>query len=325
MDREGFRELLKTRNLTDDKIEASIALAERFEAFISTTRGKPDANTTWAFCKILIQEGQNTYDNLLAIARYGRFMKNNEIYVAILELLDGAEAQPNLYQKVGELFGESVRAEVFAGIGVAPLGIPSPEKPGFLFPAIERLVNRVGHREVERLLSACLRDLPDKYFRHERRKYIKSRDIDDYLVKKHRSFVRWIQKSQRRGELFFAQEITDEVVAFVKENQEIESGVREGNIIYVTKIPYNTKQFLAETDPAMKRYYACHCPWAREAIRDGSVHLDAIFCNCSGGFSKKPWEVIFRQTLQVEVLESVLKGDLRCRFAIRLPDKLEIA
>ncbi|HEY45923.1 MAG: hypothetical protein AMJ88_03720 [Anaerolineae bacterium SM23_ 63] len=325
MDTEGFRELLKTRKLTEEKIAASIALAEQFEAFIDTTSGQPDTETTWAFCTILIEEGQNTYDNLLTVARYGIFMKNNDIYIAILELLDGAEAQPNLYQKVGDMFGEAVRDEVFAGIGVSPLGKPPPEKPYDMFPVIERLIDKVGQKESERLLSTCLRDLPDKYFRNERRKYVKALDIDDYLKKKHRSFVRWIRKSQREGELFFAQEITDEVVAFVKGNQEIESGVREGNIIYVSKIPYNAKHYLNETDPTLKRYYACHCPWAREAIKNGNIRLNAVFCNCSGGFHKKPWEVIFDQTLQVEVLESVLKGDFRCRFAIHLPEKLEVA
>jgi hypothetical protein len=67
-----------------------------------------------------MQEGQNTYDNYLALARYGLFINNNGIYVAILELLDGSEAQPNLYKKVGELYGEEVRDEAFAGIGVSP-------------------------------------------------------------------------------------------------------------------------------------------------------------------------------------------------------------
>ncbi|HEY43746.1 MAG TPA: hypothetical protein G4O11_07170 [Anaerolineae bacterium] len=324
MDTEGFRELLITRKLTDEKITASIALAERFEAFIDTTSGQPDTETTWAFCKILIEEGQNTNDNFLTLARYGIFKKNNDIYIAILELLDGAEAQPNLYQKVGDMFGEAVRDEVFAGIGVSPLGRPSPERPHDMFPVIERLIDKVGQKESERLLSTCLRDLPDKYFRNERRKFAKAHDIDDYLKKKHRSFVRWIRKCQREGQLFFAQEITDEVVAFVKENQEIESGMREGNLIYVSKIPYNAKHYLAETDPILKRYYACHCPWAREAIKNGNMRLNAVFCNCSGGFHKKPWEVIFGQTLQVEVLESALKGDFRCRFAIHLPEKLEV-
>ncbi len=325
MDREGFRQLLKTRKQSDEQIEASIAIAERFEEYLVNSNAKPDAPATWKFCKNLIQEGQNTYDNLLALARYGRFTKNNEIYVAILELLDGAEVQPNLYQKVGMLFGNKVRNEVFAGIGVSPLGLPPPEKPFDMFPVIDRLIGKVGYDETEQLLSACLRDLPDEYFLDEREKYIKSPDIDDYLMNKHRSFVRQLQKCQQEGELFFAQEITDDVVRFVSENQEIECGVRDGNLLFISKIPYNAKQYLVETDPTLKRYYACHCPWAREAIKDGNIRMNAIFCNCSGGFSKKPWEVIFGQTLKVDVLESALRGDFRCRFAVHLPENLEIA
>ena len=34
MDREGFRELLKSRKLNDEQIEASIAIAERFEEYL---------------------------------------------------------------------------------------------------------------------------------------------------------------------------------------------------------------------------------------------------------------------------------------------------
>lgn len=320
MDTPAFRKFLETRKLSEETIQASIALAERFEAFIQSAGGKPSAETTWAFSSLLIREGQNTYDSLITLARYGRFMKNNEIYVAILELLDGEEAQPNLYKKVGELFGEAVRDEVFAGIGVAPLGIPNTKKPRFMFPVIERLVAKVGQKKVEKLLSACLRELPDKYYTNDRRKFLRAKDIDDYIAKRHRAFVRTLRKCQRQGELFFSQEVTDEVVEYVRQNAEIESGVRDGNILYVSKIPYNTKLFLVETDPTMKRYYACHCPWAREAIRNGGVKLNSVFCNCSGGFSKKSWEIIFRQELEVEVLESALQGDMRCRFAIRLPD-----
>ena len=174
MDRDGFRELLKTRKLSDEKIEASIAIAERFEAYLNSSCDKPDADAAWEFCNILIDEGQNTYDNILAIARYGRFIKNNTIYVAILELLDGAEAQPNLYKKAGELFGESVRDEAFAGVGVSALGVPPPEKPFDMFPVIDRLIGLVGYEATEQLLSACLRDLPDEYFLDEYEKYIKS-------------------------------------------------------------------------------------------------------------------------------------------------------
>ncbi len=319
MDKEGFRAMLQTRKLSDEKIEASIALAERFEAFLDDSFRMPSAESAWAFSRVLVKEGQNTEDNYIALARYGRFTRNDDLYVAILELLDGAEAQANLHRRVGEVFGKEIRDEVFAGIGIAPLGLPSSEKPRFMHPVVERLEDRVGERECKRLLSGCLRDLPDRYFRGERRRYRKVNDIDEYLKKKHQAFVRQLRKCQREGQLFFAQEITDKVIAFVQNDPEIESGRRDGSIVYVSKIPYMAKRYLAETDPTLKRYYYCHCPWAREAIKSGDVRFAATFCNCSGGFHKKPWEVIFERPLIVDVLESVLKGDTRCRFAIHLP------
>jgi hypothetical protein len=255
----------------------------------------------------------------VALARYGLFTQNNALFVAILELLDGAEAQPNFYRRVAEVFGEEVRDAVFAGIGVAPLGLPSPEKPRFIHPVVERLEARVGEEACKALLADSLRDLPDEYYLQERQKYQEAADIDEYLRQKKQAFVEQLEASQREGRLFFAQEITDEVLAFVKGDPEIGGGRREGNIIYETKIPYMTRDYLAETDPTLKRYYYCHCPWAREAVKNGNVTLTATFCNCSAGFHKKSWEVIFEQPLKAEVLESVLKGDARCRFAIYLP------
>jgi hypothetical protein len=319
MDQDGFRTMLRARKLSEEKIDASIELAERFERFAQDRGEAPWAETAWAFSRALIEEGKNTEDNYLALARYGRFTNNNDLYVAILELLDGAEAQANLHRLVGEAFGKEVRDEVFAGIGLSPLGTPSSDKPAFMHPVVERLENRVGEDECKKLLSGSLRDLPNRYFLGERRKYRKSRDIDEYLVKRTRSFVRYLRKCQREGQLFFAQEITDEVISLVKSDPEIESGRREGNVVYVSKIPYMAKQYLAETEPLLKRYYYCHCPWAREAIKNGDVQLSATFCNCSAGFHKKPWEVIFGHPLEVQVLESVLRGDSRCRFAIYLP------
>ncbi len=321
MDQSGFRAMLQTRKLSEEQIEASIRLAERFETFAHNIGQAPWAETAWAFSTVLIEEGENTEENYITVARYGLFTNNNDLYVAILELLDGAEAQANLHRQVGERFGPEVRDEVFAGIGLSPLGNPSSEKPGFMHPVIERLEKRVGEEECRKLLSASLRDLPDRYFLGERRRYRKSRDIDEYLVKKARAFVRQLRKCQREDRLFFAQEITDEVITFVENDPEIEAGRREGNVVYVSKIPYMAKQYLAETDPILKRYYYCHCPWTREAIKNGNVQLSATFCNCSAGFHKKPWEVIFGRPLEAQVLESVLKGDSRCRFAIYLPQE----
>jgi hypothetical protein len=51
------------------------------------------------------------------------------------------------------------------------------------------------------------------------------------------------------------------------------------------------------------------------------VAVSPTFCQCSAGFPKKPWEVIFGRALEAEVVESVLKGDPWCKIAIHLPEE----
>ncbi len=72
------------------------------------------------------------------------------------------------------------------------------------------------------------------------------------------------------------------------------------------------KQYLAETDPVLKRYYACHCPWARDAVKDGNVALEEVFCYCSGGFHKKAlgdlWAASEGGSARVDTQETLAAG-----------------
>lgn len=319
MDNSAFGTRLQSFNLTEEQIETSISIAERFEAYVNEPDRTPSADTAWAFSERLIAEGNNTWDHYVALIRYCRFIRNDEMFVALLELVDGGEVGENLYRMVGTEFGAEMRDELFAGIGVAPYGTPSPAKPAYLQPVIERLVARVGSDACGDFLSVSLRDLPDDYFVAERDRYRQAGDIDTYLHQRKEAFVARLEECQREGRLFFSQEITPQVVDFVRNDPEMGGGRREGNVIYETKIPYLTRRYLAESDPRLRGYYACHCPWARDAIKSGDVKPVKEFCHCSGGFHKKPWEVIFGKRLQVEVLESILRGNDRCRFAIYLP------
>jgi hypothetical protein len=322
MDMQGFRSVLLDHNVPADRLILAIALAERFDIFLC---GKPaTAETAWAFSTSLIEDGSNTEENYFTLIRYCRFIKNHDMYVAFLELVDGGEVGGNLFRKVGKRFGKQLRQEVFAGIGVAPYGTPTPQKPAYLQPVIERLEEKVGKEACAEFLSGSLRTLPDRYFVHQRRVYKQSANIDEYLCQRKDGFIDRLETCLREGRPFFAQEITQEVVDFVRNDPEMGGGRRVGNIIYETKIPYMAKKYLAETDPTLRRYYYCHCPWAREAVKNGDVRLTDTFCNCSGGFHKKTFEVIFKQPLKVEVLESALKGDDRCRFAIHLPPEVKL-
>jgi hypothetical protein len=327
MDQEGFRTFLQSRNLSGEQIEQQVAIVERFEVFLQTLRppsqlDQASAEAAQAFVDQLMVEHNNTEDNLLALARYGRFAsrgRNNALYVAILELLDGSEALEGMYRKVGQVVGEQKRDEIFGEIALPPLGTPNRQKARITQAVMERLENQVDDEACRKIFSDSFRDLRDEGYLEDKRLYEEIGDFDRFLEVKRQQFIDLLEQLKNKGGLFFSQEITDEVIDFVQGDPEISQGVRQGDILYITKIPYLAKEFLAETDPDKKRYFYCHCPWARESLREGERPVSAKFCQCSAGFHKKGWEVIFGQPLQADVLESVLQGDMRCRFAIHLP------
>jgi predicted hydrocarbon binding protein len=50
------------------------------------------------------------------------------------------------------------------------------------------------------------------------------------------------------------------------------------------------------------------------------VRISGTYCYCGAGFYKGVWEEILQRPVEVEVLESVMRGDEVCTVAIRLPE-----
>ncbi len=109
----------------------------------------------------------------------------------------------------------------------------------------------------------------------------------------------------------------DAVIAFMKEDpgwrQKV---VREGSIVYTTKNPSNPEAYArAETDLEKKQAY-CFCPIVSAYIDEG---MSPTFCYCSAGFERKQWEVALGKAVRIDIVQSLLKGDSQCQFAIHLP------
>jgi hypothetical protein len=331
LDKEGYRKYLTDRAepIPEEKIGPAIEMVERFEKFI----GKSDrtleaaiADDVEEFSKILIGEKANTYDNYVALSRYGYFIQNLDLYLAILELLDGAEVMDVLRERLGEVVGEEKCDEVFKDIE-SPLGLPSTEKPRITKEVMDRMEKILAPEDCKKALVGTAHGIPKEWYKQEREKFLKAKDIDEYLASKRAEIIANLEEHRDQGKLFYNQMITDEVLEFIKGRPDIMSGMRDGDKIIHTKIPYMTQEYLDEKDERKKRYYACHCAWARETIMNDELEVPASFCNCSGGFTVQPWEMALDQPLEVEMVKSVLKGDMECTFSIQLPkevvDKVE--
>jgi len=314
---------LEARNLSSEAIKRAIAIVEGFQNFLLESDGGKTLDTATSidvqlFSELLISQERNTFDNYLALLRYGVLVRNRALYVTSLEFLDGAEAFGNLHAKLADELGVAKRDEYFENVALPPLGTPNEKKPALVQQVLDRL-EAAEPEACKRIIGSGLRDLQDEWFQDAKTEYAACSGLDEYLAKKSKNFIAELEKHRTEGKWWFVQEITDEVISYVRQHPIISGGIREGNVVYEAKIPYMAKEWLAEPDPQMKRYYSCHCPWVRESLRVGDVSISPMFCNCAAAFHKKPWEIIFGRSLRAEVLESVLKGDERCKFAIHLP------
>jgi len=327
MREKAFREFLNAREMSVDEVRIRITFIKKIEERLKEkvpTWTLKDVNgaSSQAIVDELIDRGENTIENLQTLLLYSISIKNNALYLKILQHLDGYEAFDNLYSKLADVVGEDLRDIIFDEMPLPPLGLSSREKSLYAYRIINRLEEIFEENTCREVLKDCLRDLPESMYQDHKRIFSEEchNDIDCYLIKKGQKFLHTLRHYQKAGQMFFGQEINDDVIAYVEGNKEVGQGIREGNVIYETKIPYDTKSFLSETDPNKKAYHFCHCPWVRESLRTGSFKVSPTFCQCSSGFHKKPYEMIFNQSIKAEVLQSVLNGDEVCRFAIYLPE-----
>lgn len=331
MDSGGFRAFLGARQLDDVTIDRSIRIVEEFEDFLqqpnqggSGSLKAADRADVLSFMSVLVGEGRSDSESIIALARYGLHIGNHDLQAASLELVDGEEAMRNLHTRLAEQLGEAVRDRVFEGVELPVLGASNTDRARLNRTVMDRLEDAVDPATCRALLSGSLRDLPDAWYQGLKEKYESAGSFDAFLERKRADFIAELEALRDSGRLFFTQEITDEVIEFVRDNPEISAGVREGNILYEAKIPYMADAYLREEDEQIKRHLYCHCPWARESLRMGESPVSPTFCQCSAGYHKRPYELILGRELKADVVESVLAGDLWCKFAIHLPEDIDL-
>jgi len=323
LDEEGFRKYCLKRGFKEEGVQGHVEQIKKFETFLKERGNKTlnDVSPSDAknFVADLMKGGKLTLDTFRALIRYSSFSGKKETISVLYGYLEGVGVPEKLHEKLKEIVGESKSREIFEGVYIPPLGTTPQDKPETTMKIMERLEAHLDCKSLRELMSSGLEVGPDEWYAPQRKKFQEAESLDSFLKEMHSDFVETLAKHSKEGTMFFAQEIDDEVVEYVRKNQEIQGGVREGDVIYVTKIPYQAKKYLHEKDERMRRYHFCHCSWVREAIKSGTTEISPNFCYCSAGYHKRPFEIIFSQPIKVDVVETVLRGDAVCRFAIHVP------
>ncbi|MHA2095390.1 MAG: hypothetical protein ACW98F_12245 [Candidatus Hodarchaeales archaeon] len=326
MKSEEFKEFLQKKSNNIEYIENSLIFIQEFGEFLSKsgkTIEKTETEDLHNFSNVLIQKGENSYDNYVSLLHYGYFTKTKNLIIASLELLDGREMISNFSTMLRETFGEKIRNEIFEGVEIPPLGLHPKKKPMVTKKLVKRLIMKFGEEPCAEFFALGLRDKYTESYKKPREKFLETKNIDKFLCNKRQKFHKTLESYLEDKGLFYTQEVSRQSIEYVKNDPTIESGVREGKLVIITKIPYLTIPYLNSSSEKEKRYYFCHNPWIREALLEEDQPIHPIFCNCSGGYYKNYWEAVLNtQPVKVELLESVIKGDKVCRFALHLPQEI---
>ncbi|MCU0852493.1 MAG: hypothetical protein MUC90_04455 [Thermoplasmata archaeon] len=328
MDEKGFREFCHTskrvlKGLSDEKIAENIKFVKEFEKFLAKRKKdlrKATGKDLADFSELMVKNDTNKFDNYVALIRYARFINNKEVEIAVLSFADGAQVLGELGKTIQKTEGKAKHDAVFRGLNMPVMGSSHEGWPEITRMFMERLQETLGTKGARDALRSGPHAPPREAFAEDRQKYLKAGSLDEFLKIRHSDAVKTLKTHMKEDTLFYDQAIDEDALDFVRVNQEVMGGVRKGGVIYETKIPYRLIQYLHEKDERKKRYFACHCPWVRESILSGPK-VSPEFCYCSAGYHKRPWDVIFDEPVEIDVLESVLQGDPVCRFAIHVPEK----
>ncbi|MHA2033048.1 MAG: hypothetical protein ACW99A_03305 [Candidatus Kariarchaeaceae archaeon] len=323
-----FKAHLREINFDKDRMEIAIEIIKEFGDFLSISDKNPDNcgyEDLYAFSEKMIENKTNEYDNYIHILRYAKFINNKDLIIATMEIVDGAEMMENFSERLEKRYGKLIRDTVFWDIGVPPVGIHPIKRPKITMTLVERLIENIGEKQAMKFLNEGLRDQYTDWYKMARDTYLEAGNIDKFLEIKRQDFEHTLKKHLEEKSLFFTQEIDEEVLKYVTDRPTIESGVREGNTISVSKIPYMTKQFLEakrSNDATKMKYYFCHNPWFREGILSENTEINPICCQISCGYYKDYWEGVLQTPVEVELSGSILQGDDSCKFNIQLPDDI---
>jgi hypothetical protein len=324
---EAYREYLRERGISDDTIEEQMVVVGDFVEFLAGI-GLEEINAAgheeaYGFAQTLIADGRNTLENFTFLRSYADWLGHRELYVALLELMDCHNALEVLAGEIEGGHSREVRDRIFDD-PLPPLGADEGERCAYTQAMMARMAQQITSKESRAAWFQVQHGIPAFHWhesdRADRETYRQcGEDIDEFLALKRRERDDLLTRLCDEGKLWYTIEINDKVLQFIKSDPEMEGGRREGNKVYITKVPYKAARYLDEADPKMKRYYACHCPLVREAIlRDEPISPHV--CYCSLGHASH-YLAGLGQELEGEVLESAVLGDTRCRFVFYLPSE----
>jgi effector-binding domain-containing protein len=195
---------------------------------------------------------------------------------------------------VESVMGPEAREQVMTGIEAITPESPSETYTEWIRGAMDRIDTLTDDDELKyEVVSRCAHIFPPERITYLRAIYEQRREVDDVLREMYTDPA-WY-----------------------------EDPVREGNVLYLTKVPFDPQGYENGVTAAERRKSYCHCNFVKPYLDEVPAKMPATFCWCGAGWYSQLWGGILGQPVQIELLETILQGSDHCRLAITLPFEME--
>jgi hypothetical protein len=266
----------------------------------------------------LVIKEMNTIKYFVILMRYFKIAKRNDLFIHMTKYTGSIGVMDSILERLQKMVDQQTYQRALKEIIIPKLGTKLHDMPRYTNMLMTYLEKILTPKQIETVLSNNHHHIPKEAFIEEKVYYETAETLDDYSKDLHKRKIDELEVCLNEHKVWYEQDISREVIEFVKSNQEILSAIRIDDKLYITKIPYDTKAYLEANTPEDKKFHVCHCPFVKSIFLDNKYHVSPTWCYCSGGFTKVPFEVIFDQELTIELIDTPLKGDELCRFAIPL-------
>ncbi|HUU78339.1 MAG TPA: DUF6144 family protein [candidate division Zixibacteria bacterium] len=318
MQEKKFKKYLENRKIKIADIEIYLLLIREFDEYLKALGAKGVDTSLYKSTKNYVNERKFSKNEkeifYLALKNYGLAIEKAHVVGNANKLLGKSTWMVRLENTLDGYVGRELREKIMNAGGLIKDTSSVEKKASWTKCMVDCLEENIDEETCKKILTNNLHYKSPKSpsFKKLRKMYLKTKNIDEVLEHMHSIWKERIGKRYGYDSLEYKQVVNDPT---------IEAGKREGNIIYVSKIPFQLSEYLRAKNDKMKRYHYCHCGWVRASIpKTEEDRISSKFCYCSGGWHKIPFEAIFEQELEVELINSVLKGDENCLFAIHLPE-----
>lgn len=192
---------------------------------------------------------------------------------------------------------ETARQRVMQGSDALTIESTVEERFQWVKGAMERLRDLANKGQTYDILSSCAHVFPRDQIEKLRAVYEDTKTQTDDSLKAVDAVIEFMDRDPGWGE----------------------RPLREGTVIFSSKAPRNPQGYENAKDEAEKKRAYCFCPLVRNHLERG---MPFTFCYCGAGWYRQQWEGAIGKPVQVEIVQSIVKGNDVCQFAIHLPADL---